>query len=713
MCGDERTFGRRDPEDAEVPGSLPSLRNELGGTVLGPSIQARDIRGDIYLHPGATRLPPPSQLPPPVRLIGRADDLEVLDAARPSRVIVITGPPGIGKSALAVSWGHAVRQEFPDGVFFEDLHAYAPDGPGSPSQTLGRFIRALGVPAQQVPAELAELTAIYRSLLADRRVLVMLDDAFTAAQVMPLLPPSPGSVAVVTSRLRLGGLAAGGARIVQLGRLSLEAALDLLGQTLGDDRALADPNGARELVDLCAGVPLAVCVAGARLAARSRWPISEMTAALAQERRRLAALEMEDDMAVRSALDVSYQALDPEVARMYRLMGLFPGTRFDSAVAAATADVSRAEARRSLGLLTDANLLDDAEGGAYRYHDLTRLHAQEMAALEESEADRRLAIRRMIDWFLSTVIAAGQGVMPYRGDQVHDVRYRPAEPMGFTDRVAALDWLDGQLPQVTAVIRLAVAEDMPILGWQLADVMWPLFLHRGRYAERLAFDQLGLEAARSSGDLAGEAKMLGRLSLAALDLRHLDEAEAYARAAMSAWQGLGNDVRVAGSLRRLALVCAARKQPADAISFFAQALDVYRRLRNGRQTGLTLSDIGAMLIAMRRPADAISSLQEAALLLEGTDAYNLARVQIRLGQAHDDMADFSVAARYLGNARQSMRAIGSPRGEVEALMSLGQLAEHAGQPEQAGQHYRDALTIVVSLGSPQEPLIRERLAQLG
>ena len=307
-----------------------------------------------------------------------------MDAARSSRVIVLTGPPGIGKTALAVHWGHARREDFPDGALYEDLHGHAPDGPARPSEVLGRFLRALGVAPHQVPAELAELTALYRSLVIDKQMLVVLDDALTAAQVYPLLPPSAGSVAVVTSRWRLGGLAVYGARVVQLDRLDSDAALELLSRTLGDDRALSDPHAARELVDLCAKVPLAVCVAGARLAARSRWPISEMVQALAQERRRLAALAMEDDMAVRPALDLSYRSLEPNAARMYQTMGLYPGTRFDSNVAAAAAYVARSEARRLLGVLTDANLLDDAEDGQYRFHDLTRLHAREMAEQLES-----------------------------------------------------------------------------------------------------------------------------------------------------------------------------------------------------------------------------------------------------------------------------------------------------------------------------------------
>ncbi len=701
-------------DQEEVLGPYSKSRNEIGGTVYGPAVQARDIHGDVHLRQPPSRLPAPSQLPPPVRLAGRAEALAAIDAARANRMIVITGPPGIGKTALAVHWSHAVRENFPDGALYEDLHGHAPDGPARPGDVLGRFLRALGVTPHQVPAELAELTALYRSLTAGKRMLVVLDDALTAAQAYPLLPPSTGSMAVVTSRWRLGGLAARGARFIQLDRLDYDAALDLLSHTLGDDRAFAEPHAARELVDLCARVPLAVCVAGARLAARSRWPISEMVQALTHERRRLAALAMEDDMAVRPALDLSYRSLEPEAARMYRTMGLYPGTRFDSSVAAAAASVSRAEARRLLGVLTDANLLDDVEGAQYRFHDLTRLHAHEMAEHEESAVARDIAVRRMLDWFMATVTSAGQTITPYRHDQPRDVRYAPAEPVRFIDADSALEWLDGALPEVLAAARFAAGQGLPILAWQLADAMWPLFLYRGRYTERLEFDRLGLDAARGGGDALGEAKMLNRMGLAVMKLGQFDEADRHFRQALSMWERMGDAYRVASSLHRLGFVAAARQRPGDAIDWFTRALAAYRELGATREIALTLSDLGDTLIGAGRPAEAVTHLREAgSLLAEISDPYNQARVLTRLGRAHEHAGDFPAADDHLRRALRSMRDIGSSRGEAEALAALGSLAERAGRPDEARRRYADAERILLRLGHPQAAQIRERLTRLG
>ena len=697
----------------ELFGPSAQSRNEISGTVYGPALQARDIQGDVHIHQPASRLPSPSQLPPSARLVGRADAIATMNAARASGVIVITGPPGMGKTALAVTWGHASRGSFPDGTLYEDLHGHAPDGPASPSDALGRFLRALGVPPQQVPPELSELTAMYRSLVADKRMLVVLDDALTAAQVYPLLPPAVGSVAVVTSRWRLASLAARGARVIQLDRLDPAAALELLSRTLGDDRPLAEAHAARELVDLCARVPLALCVAGARLAARSRWPISEMVEALTHERRRLAALAMEDDMAVRPALDLSYQSLEPEAARMYRAMGLYPGTRFDSSVAAAATSVLRADARRLLGILTDANMLDDVEGGRYRFHDLTRLHAREMAERSETSAIREVAMRRMLDWFLVTITSAGQAVSPYRRQQPQDILYRPAEPVRFIDAHSALDWLDDTLPDVLAAARFAAGRGLLTVTWQLADAMWPLFLYRGRYTERLELDRLGLAAARDDGDALGEAKMLNRLGLAIMNLGQWDEADTYFHRALSLWERMGDEDRIAGSMRRLALVAAARGQPDEAISWLTRALTVYREMGLVRECALTLSDLGDVLTSAGRPTEALTHLREAGtLLVVVSDPYNHARALTRLGRACDQAGDTAAAGDHLRQALRGMRDIGSTRGEAEALTALGDLAERGQGFEEARRLYTDAEKILVRLGHPQAAQVRERLARL-
>jgi tetratricopeptide (TPR) repeat protein len=705
--------GHRGPGNQEDAGT----RNDSSGVVYGPSIQARDMR-DLHVHQPVvssptSRLPPPSQLPPSGRLTGRDSELTAMDAARESRVMVLTGAPGVGKTALAIAWAHGARHQFPDGALFADLHGHAPDGPASTSGTLGRFLRALGCDPRQVPADLTELTALYRSIMVDKCMIVLLDDALTAAQVVPLLPPSPECVTVVTSRSRLGTLAARGARVIQIGGLEADAALELLVRTIGDERVTAQPDAARTLIELCARVPLAVCVAGARLAARSRWPISEMVEAMAHERERLAALTLEGDMAVRSALDVSYRTLSAKAARIYRLMGLYPGTRFDSGVAAAAAATPRAEAKRLLGALTDANLLDDTEGGQYQLHDLTRLHAREKAEQEEPAAARDEAIRRMLDWYLDAASAAGRHATPYRTDLIVGIRYPPADPIQFTGSDVALEWLDRELPNIMAAARLAASHRMWSTTWQLADAMWPVFLYRGRYAERLEFDRLGLDAARADGDPAGEAKMLYKIGTSAMNAGQFDQAEDYIVQALDAWRRLGRRDRVAGAQRRLGFVARARRQPDQAIGMFTRALAAYRELADTRHIGLTLVDLADAFIETGRPDEAISALEEArSLLTDSPDPHNQARVITGLGRAHERAGHMDAAADYLRRGLSAMREIRSIRGEAETLMSLGDLAVRAGHRDHARDRFTEAHQILVRCGSPEEARARERLASL-
>jgi tetratricopeptide (TPR) repeat protein len=700
-------------DDGVVPGGSHGSHHEIKGSVFGPAIQARDVYGGIHVHDSQAAVPLPRQLPPPVGLSGRSREFAAIDAARASCVVVITGPPGIGKTALAVGWGHARREDFDDGQLYADLRGHAADGPASPSEVLGMFLRALGIGANAVPAELAELTALYRSATSGKRLVIVLDDAITAAQVIPLLPASPESVALVTSRWRLASLVVQGARTLQLDRLEPDAALDLLARVLGDERVAAEPAATRELARLCAYFPLTLCIAAARLAVRPNWPVSEMADALRQERRRLAALAVEEDMAMRAALDLSYRALPTEAARMYRLMGLLPGSVFDSHVAAAAATLPVATTRQLLGVLADANLLDDVADGRYRFHDLIKLHARGLAEQAEYRAESEEAVERMLSWYLATVTDAGQTVTPYRHDQPRDVRYRPAEPIFFVNAAVALDWLERELPSVAAAIRYSAEHGFPVVAWQLVDALWPLFVRRGLYRERLELDRIGVAAARSCADATGEAKMLNRLGLALIDSGELDEAaECFDRASVI-WRAAGNDYRLASSLRRLGLVEHARGRCVMALERFSRALTTYQRLGEQRAVARTLSDIGAALTDAGRPAEALPRLDQARELLASLpDPYNQARVLARLGRAQEQAGDRSVAAGTLDAALHAMRQAQSPPGEADVLRFMGHLAESEGQLREARRRYEEALAILTRLDAPGAAELRDQIQRL-
>jgi tetratricopeptide (TPR) repeat protein len=676
--------------------TLYSTKSLSSGEIQGSVVQARDIQGGVHLHPHTVTLPVPSQLPAVGTIVNRENELAEIQAAwdGPSgagspKVALVSGPAGIGKSTVALHWAHEMRFRFPDGQLYADLRGNSTDEPVSPTEVLGLFVRALGIPPERIPGGLAELTGLYRSLAAGRKLIVLLDDARSAAQVRPLLPASSDSMAIVTSRFRLGGLLVGGARSVPLASLSVESSVDLLERMLGESRVTAEADAARSLVGLCARLPLAVCVAGARLATRPRWRLSEMVEALAHEQERLSTLspgsgDDDEELTIRAPLNVSYRALHPAARRAYRLLGVYPAATFDEWTAAALCGCQRATARDLLSTLADANLLDDLPSGRYQFYDLTRLHAREVAMTESTDAEREESFLRLVEWTLRAVTSARDTIRP----DDHDER-SAAVPSGlFTDAAHALDWLDLEFGNLKATLQWAFSHGLFEETWRLVDAMWPLFLHRGHRSEGLEIDRLGLEAARAARNDEAEAKMLNRTGLTLRKLGDPEGAAADFRAALEIWTRLGNRYRMASSQRRLGFVEMDLGRFDTALELFSSALARFRELGEVRGAGLALYDIGKVLIMAGRPAEAVARLEEARrILAEVDDPYNHARTLILLGQAHP--GDYEQAERLALTGLEEIRAIGSREGEARALEALAEIASTHGREDEARRYSRE------------------------
>ncbi|WP_411134980.1 BTAD domain-containing putative transcriptional regulator [Streptomyces sp. C10] len=354
---------------------------------------------------GRPSAPPPSvtQLPPRIAdFCGRVREIvaldQKLDRLPGPDCVVLAGGGGAGKTTLAVHWAHCHKAEFPDGQLFADLRGFERP-PMRPDTVLGMFLRALGVPEAQIPDPLTERSALYRSLLAGRRMLVLLDNAGTAEQARPLLPATPGCLAVVTSRRRLSGLVVrDGAALVTVGPFAADDALELLGNVLGRSRLAADPAAARELVERCDRLPLALRIAAARLMAHPDWSLGCWTGKLADERRRLQELSAHDaDLAVEASLYLSYRALSSGAARLFRLLGLHPGPEVDVHTAAALTGRELERTRRHLAELCDAHLVEEQAQGHYVRTELVRIYAEQLVTSEETPADRDLARQRLRD----------------------------------------------------------------------------------------------------------------------------------------------------------------------------------------------------------------------------------------------------------------------------------------------------------------------------
>ncbi|SEC27395.1 DNA-binding transcriptional activator of the SARP family [Streptomyces sp. 2224.1] len=354
-----------------------------------------------HLRPAAPSIV--AQLPPAIAdFCGRAREVDALDETL-DRVpgpgcVVLAGGSGAGKTTLAVHWAHRVKAEFPDGQLFVDLRGFERP-PMRPGTVLGRFLQVLGVPDATIPDSEAERSALYRSLLAGRRMLVVLDNAGTAEQVRPLLPATPGTLAVVTSRRRLSGLMIrDGAALVTVGPLPADDALELLGSALGRQRIAAEGAAARELVERCDRLPLALRIAAARLMAHVGWSLADWTKKLADERHRLCELSAADpDLSMETGLSLSYRALSSGAARLFRLLGLVPGPDVEVHAAAALAGQDLPRTRRHLAELCEAHLLEEQAGGHFARTGLVRVYAGKLVASEESPADRDLALRRLSD----------------------------------------------------------------------------------------------------------------------------------------------------------------------------------------------------------------------------------------------------------------------------------------------------------------------------
>ena len=719
----------QDQQGADFPG--PDARNHglrhagaswpgntAAGLVTGVVVQAGSVAGDVHLHARTRfKVPVPRQLPAgPSWLADRRVELAAMDELladsqrRGPLVVAVSGAPGIGKTSVALWWLHQQAGRFPDG----QLHADLGGGHGAgelPGDVLARWLRALGVPPEWIPAGSIERAASWRSASAGRRLGILVENAPSAEAARMLLPGPGPAVVAVTSRRRLPAAARDGARFVHLGTLPAADAVDLLAQIAGTARVAAEPEAARQIALYCGGLPLALCGVAGRLAVLPEQRIADAAAGLAAAQARPDAGTGEE-AELHTNLGLSYAALDPASARAYRLLGLHPGPDFSTALATAALDTATADARVVLECLTMACLLEAAGPGRYRFHELIRTHARGLAGLHETEAARRAVTGRIAGWYLHNAAQAERLLQPYRQGLARDAVPPPRQGLEVTTADGALEWLERERHCLRAVAVTAAGDGFPAAAWQLADAMWPLFLYRGHYGEQLQVSQAGLAAARECGDAGAQAKMLDRIGLAAYHLGRLGEAARCFRHAGALWRDLGDTRRATGTGRKLGWIAFAQGHLEKAIRLYRRALRDYRDPATGtvRQAALTMVDLGTALTAAGQDHEAGTILREAVELLAGQpDPYNLARAKAALGRA---LASQPGQARpLLHEALDVMEGLGVLPARAEILETLAVIAVQAGDHGDARSRYQEALTILPP-GHPRVPDIRAALAAL-
>jgi tetratricopeptide (TPR) repeat protein len=600
----------------------------------------------------------PAELPAkPNVFAGRADDLAAIAEllAAGSRVLVLTGPPGAGKSALALRVGHDRRDRYPDGQLFAALRG-ADASPVEPLAVLARFLGALGVPDDERRGGVEELSARYRSALADRRVLIVLDDARDAGQVRPLLPGGAGCLVLVTSRGLLAELPHAAPYLV--GGLAETDARTVLADAAGAARVAADPAGAARIVALCGGLPLAVRIAGARLRARPAWRPSDLAERLSDERRRLDELR-QGDLAVRSSFATSYRELSTVDRLVFRRAGSHPGQVFGTGAAAALAGMPAPDVAAALERLVDAQVVESPAPDRYRLHDLLRLFATERLAAEEPPEERDACLVRLIEWLTASARAG--------------------------------EWLDRERDNVVAAVRRGVAAGAYEPSWSLVSTVSPLIMDVGGHLDRLALWSAAATAAEALGDDVRRARALRWVSNSYRTSGEVTRAVGPAAEAVALDRRHADATSLARSLFAYgeALRDASRFGAAEEV--LREALDLFVGLGNVDEEVGVLAALGTAFNMAWQPEQAVPVFERAVELLPGAEEHRHAWVLEGLSAAYKNVGRRAEAAALLVRVQELARRTGDQSVLGYALIGQARLAYDEGRYDEAVEVARTAL----------------------
>ncbi|MEV6599864.1 tetratricopeptide repeat protein [Actinoplanes sp. NPDC051346] len=749
------TAGRRDEALAVYQRTRAHLTGHLG---VDPTAVLEDAHRTVLR--GAAPPPNrdravsggrPAQLPATTGVFtGRHAELAELitaipDAATAPRGVVVIcavdGMGGVGKTTLAVHAAHRLADRYRDGCLFIDLHGYthAVD-PVDPGQALRRLLRALGVPAERIPADVDDRAALYRSQLAGRRMLILLDNARTAEQVRPLLPADPGCLVLVTSRRRLTTLDE--ARSLSLDVLPLPDATALFTAIAGPGRTTGHPATIERVIESCGRLPLAVRVAAARLRARPAWTVADLADRLTGQHGRLGELD-DGERGVAAAFSLSYHDLTDEQQRTFRLLGLHPGTETDLYAAAALTGLPLDRLGRILDDLFDAHLLLQPAPQRYAFHDLMRAYAAHLARLEDSRDSRRAALTGLFDHYLATAAAAMDTVFPagiFQRPRIQALD-SPAPPM--SDAATARAWLDATRHSLVASCAHAAAHGWPghvrrfsatlalylDFGGHFDDALaihgharhaagscrdWPAEASAltslgtsldglGRHAEAAEHLEHALEICRAIGHRGGEARALNNLGYVHCRWGHYARAADYARQGLAIFRETGNRLGQADALDTLGIVHRQQGRYDEATDHSERALHLYRELRDPLGKAMQLERLGVIHSRQGRHTEAIDRLRQALLLhREIGNRPGEADALTELGLVHRQEGRHAAAAELYRQAVDLYRTIGNRSGESAALNGLGETLSAAGRPGEAHAPHAAALALAIETGDRHE-----------
>jgi DNA-binding SARP family transcriptional activator/tetratricopeptide (TPR) repeat protein len=710
------------------------LADELG---IEPSaavqeVHRRILSGDAPPDPPERHRwasqPAPQQLPAGIGYFtGRSGSLAELDAllpedvdAAPATVVIsaVAGAAGVGKTALAVHWARRVADRFPDGHLYVNLRGFDPSGPPTPpGDTIRGFLEALGMSQHRIPANPQAQVGLYRTLMAGKRMLVLIDNARDADQVRPLLPGAPGCVAVVTSRNQLAGLVAhDGAHLVNVEVLARDEALRLLEARLGPERVATEQRAAQEIVERCGRLPLALTVAAARAMAHPAFPLATLAGELRDAQGRLNTLSGADALTdLRAAFTVSYRTLKPDAARLFRLLGLHPGPDTSATAAASLAGLPLASVQASLTELAGIHMIEEQDPGRYSFHDLLRAYAAELAATQESDDQRRAAIRRILDHYLHTAHAAAYQLNPHRDHPV-----TPSDPApGVTpeqigdDVPAPLAWFATEHAVLLACVRLAIDTGLDAHAWQLAWMFSGYLRRSGRWQDWVATQHAALGAAERLGDRSAQAQTHRGLARAYLQLDRLDDAHTHQRTALHLYAELDDRVGLGHTHLSLGQTYEMWDDAAAALNHAEQAMQLFQGVNDRTGEALALNAAGWCNARLGNHRQALTYCTTAlSLQQQRGDRYGQATTWDSLGYAHHHLGDFQQAIVCYQSALALRHEDGDRYGQARTLIRLGDTRFALGDTRAAGQAWQRAVTMLDELDHPDADWARERFQQL-
>ncbi len=697
-------------------GALRGAVAPAGGTAVAPATGT-----DAAAAGPAPAAVVPRQLPAGVaHFAGRTAQLAELRAWMQSagssdeavRVLVIGGTAGAGKTALAVHWAHQSAADFPDGQLYVNLRGFDPSGtPVAAADALRWFLGAFGVTEEQIPDSVDAQAALYRSVLAGKRVLVILDNARDAAQVRPLLPGSPSCLVLVTSRARLPGLAATeGARLLPLDVLTGTEAQELLAGRLGE-RASAEADAATQLTESCSRLPLALSIVAARAAARPLMPLAELSRELADAQGRLDALDAGDPVAsIRAVFSWSCQQLSEPAARLFRLLGLHGGPDVTIPAAASLAAVPPAEAAAAVAELADAHLIAEHAPGRYAFHDLLRAYAADLARTTDPQELQDEAVHRVLDHYLHTACAGTRLLNPLRPLLPVDPPRAGVSPEILTCSADAQAWFAAERQVLLAAIGQAEEAGLDTYAWQLPWAVWLFFDREGYWHDQVAIQHTAIAAAKRLGDKAAQAHVYRDLSATYSRLGSLAEARVYCTQALDLHHELGDRLGEARAHNDIMILAERQGRLAEALGHAQLALALYRE--EGYEPGLAkmLNGVGYIHAQLGEYQQALEFCEQALNMSRGRgDPLNEGPVWDSVGYILYHLGRFDEAITHIRTALRTIEGMASGYYQTTMLVHLGDAYHAVGDLDQARQAWEQALAILEHLHHSDADQVRARL----